>query len=127
MSQTSFAIWRGEKKSQSIRPATLTYPLPDGSTVNIPCTLGNYDFFDRLRADGGGFEKMDALFIKILRADIPPAALGTGANFQRGQNVTVTNNDPDSPAFGEEFTLRIGENNSIQPMLMLLNLEKLRA
>ena len=125
MSQTNRALIRGERRSQQIRPATLTYTVA-GNAMAIPCTPGNLDFFQRLVnfPAGGGFQPMQHLFVKIIRKDIPAAALVPTASFQRGQKVIVTNNDPDSPGCGEAFALTISENCSLQPILMLLNLER---
>lgn len=126
MSQTSVQIERAERRSQAIRPGTLNYPMGQ-ETLSIPCTLGNLDFYNRLVAGGGGFQGFQHVFIKILRKDIPAAALAPNASFQRGQNVTLVNNDPDSPGFNEEWELVIAENNSVQPTVILLNLERVVA
>ena len=124
MSQSSFATERGERKSQSIRPATLTYPVSKGTPLNIPCTLGNLDFFRRYDPMGAGWNQIQQVTVKMLRIDIPPLSMQPPNQFQRGQAVTLTNNDPDSPGVGESWSLIIGENNTVQPDVMILRLEK---
>ena len=122
MSQTSNLIRRGERRSQSIRPATLEYPVAGGS-VKVPCTLGNLDFFQVLMGEAG-FQGRQHLYVKILRSDIPPSNIAISDVFSKGLPVTITNQDEESPGFGEEFKLLVADNNATQPQLLSLHLEK---
>jgi len=118
---TNHLIELAERRAQQIRPGTLTCPLAGGS-VDIPCTLGNLDFFQRITP--GGFQPVKTVSIRLLRSDIPAEALAPSFNFQRGKAVVLTNDDQECPAFGEKFNLIIAESNSEQPMVMVLNLER---
>jgi hypothetical protein len=89
--------------------------------------MGNMTFFQRPDPSGAGFQSFKEVFIKILREDIPAAALAKGANFHRGQSVTLTDGDDDAPGSGDTFDLIYAEDNSSQPMLIILHLEKLLA
>lgn len=109
------AIIRGERMAQAARPAVLTY-----ADDEVPCCPGNLDFFQRLKADGGGFENHQGLFVKILRCDIPTSMMSAG--FKSGHQVTVTD-----LTSGDQDSLVIGENNSWQPEVLILNLEKVVA
>jgi hypothetical protein len=104
----NYLIQRGQRLARSLRPATLIY-----GGNEIPCTPGNLEFFERLRADGGGFSVHKGQFITLLRADIP-----TGVTFKRGQNCAVRDEDS-----GDVFNLKVGENNSTQAAVMILNLQ----
>lgn len=104
----NFLIQRGQRLARSLRPATLLY-----GGHEIPCTPGNLEFFERLRSDGGGFTQHKGQHITILRADIP-----TGVVFKRGQNCQVRDEDS-----AEVFDLVVGENNSTQSAVMILNLQ----
>ncbi len=117
MSQTNSAIVRGERRAQAIRPATLYY-----AGAEMPCTPGNDLFFQKLTP--AGFQPHENLFVKIIRADIPPVMLDKEKCFQSGQTVQVKNTDPESPGCGEIFDLTIGDENSWQSQLVLLNLTK---
>jgi hypothetical protein len=123
MSQVNYGIMRGEREAQRERPAKLTY-----GGVDIPCSPGNLNFFMRLKADGGGFQGVQGLFVKILREDIPDQFNDLGVDaFHSGHNITVTNLDPESPECGETFDLVVGQNNQWTAQMVLLNLEKLLA
>jgi len=104
----NFLIQRGQRLARSLRPVTLLY-----SGKEIPCTPGNLEFFERLRPDGGGFSGFKNQHVTILRADIP-----NGLVFKRGQNCQVRDEDT-----GEEFDLVVGENNSTQATVLMLNLQ----
>ena len=71
-----------------------------------------------------GFQRLEACFVKIIRSDIPQSLHDLPKSFYRGKHVTITNLDPDSPGCNESFDLVIAEQNSHQPMLLLLHLEK---
>lgn len=103
-----FLIQRGQRLARSLRPATLLYGAHE-----IPCTPGNLEFFERLRADGGGFSGYKNQHVTILRADIP-----AGVTFTRGQNCALRDEDS-----AETVNLVIGENNSTQSTVMILNLQ----
>lgn len=123
MSQVNFAIRRGERAAQVERPASLTY---DG--LSIPCSIGNLNSYQRLKPDGGGFQTFQGLFVKILRVDIPPEwSNQITTPLHRGQNVTITNNDSESPGYGETTDMVIGENNQFTAQMVMLNLESIPA
>lgn len=103
---------QGQRFTRALRPATLLY-----GGKEIPCTPGNLDFFERLRADGGGFTSFQGQHITILRADIP-----AGIVFKRGQTCQVRDE-----ASEDVFNLTIGENNSTQATIMILNLQSQQA
>lgn len=104
----NFLIQRGQRLARSLRPATLFY-----GEHQIPCTPGNLEFFERLRPDGGGFSGYKNQHVTILRSDIP-----AGVVFKRGQNCQVRDEDT-----AEIFALVVGENNSTQATVMILNLQ----
>jgi len=117
------AIIRGERATQSIRPASLSYA---GDT--ILCTPGNLNFFEQLKPDGGGFQDQQNLHVKILRKDITAKMLAVQPSpFFAGQYVVVTNLDTESPGYGEQFSLIIGKNNVWQAMMVQINLTSQQA
>lgn len=104
----NFLIQRGQRLARSLRPATLLYGAHE-----IPCTPGNLEFFERLNADGGGFSTYKNQHVTILRADIP-----AGVTFKRGQTCQVRDEDS-----GDIYQLIVGENNSTQSAVLMLNLQ----
>ena len=110
MSQTSLLIERAERFSQKIRPATLIY-----NRTEFPCTPGNLDFFERLVSGhgGGGFRTFRNLHVKILRADIPE-----NVEFKMGAQVIVRDETTKKTR-----QLIVGESNSEQTDLIILNLQ----
>jgi|GEM_PF-4972704 len=120
MSLVNFALRRGERAAQRLRPASLTY-----AGVTLPCSPGNLSFFQRLAPGGAGFQNVQSLFVQILRTDIPPQFVALcGDPFQSGQQVVVTNLDPESPGYGETFALTIGDGSQWTAHLLRLHLEK---
>lgn len=101
-------IQRGQRLARSLRPCTLLY-----GGAEIPCTPGNLDFFERLRPDGGGFSVYKNLHVTILRADLSPAH-----TFHRGDPIRVRDEDTQ-----EVFNLFVGDNNSTQAAVLILNLQ----
>ena len=109
MSQSAIQllIQRGQRRARELRPATLI--LGDGT--EIPCTPGNLDFFERLQ--DGGFRSSQNLHVTLLRLDLP-----AGTEFKRGHKVQVRDE-----ISGDVFNLLVGDNNSRQANLFILNLE----
>ena len=107
-SGVNYLIQRGQRLARSLRPATLLY-----GGYEIPCTPGNLEFFERLSPDGGGFTTHKNKHITILRADIP-----SGVVFKRGQTCAVRDEDS-----AEVVSLVVGDNNSTQASVMMLNLQ----
>lgn len=105
-SPTDALITRAERRAQALRPAELTY-----GTTTIPCTPGNLDFFEQLR--NGGFVPLRGMPIRILREDVPDEVV-----FRKGENVEVRDKTT-----GDTYALQIGDNNSQQTVVIILNLE----
>lgn len=108
-SQTTLLTRRAQRLGQSVRPATLRFANSD-----IPCVCGNLEFFERLSASGG-FTALQTLHVIVLRGDFPAGL----PEFKRGQNVRVTDNES-----GDVFEMVVGENNSRQASIIILNLER---
>jgi hypothetical protein len=106
LSAVNELIRRGQRRSQQLRPCTLIYGVNQ-----IACTPGNIDFFERL--GNGGFRGYQHAFVSMLRSDIP-----TGLTFKRDTDISIRNDET-----GEVFVLKVGENNSSQTMVIILNLE----
>jgi hypothetical protein len=103
---------RGRRLARTLRPATLIY-----AGTEIPCVPGHLGFFERLRADGGGFTSFQNQHVTVLRQDVSPAV-----QFQRGEPVQVRDEET-----GDVFDLFIGENNSTTAAAFLLNLQSSQA
>lgn len=112
MSPVTALLTSGERFAQQLRPARLSWT--NGPEGGIPCTPGNLDFFERLKSDGGGLQSIQGLYVKILRSDI------SSTDFKSGQAVTVTDTES-----GDTHRLIVGQNNSKQAAVLILNLEKL--
>jgi len=73
----------------------------------------------------------DNVFIKIIREDIP-TILGLDGqqhpiDFKSGQKCQLINLDTESPGYGETFNMVIGENNQLTAIVLMLNIQSIRA
>ena len=101
-------IERGRRRAQALRPARFYY----GSAINVACNIGNRSFDEQLSPDGGGFVKSETMQVHLVRADLPETF-----SFKKGMDCTVIDGET-----GEEHFFKIGDDNSSQAAVIILNL-----
>jgi hypothetical protein len=107
---------RGRRRARVQRPATLIY-----RGYEIPCSAGPVEFFEVMHPDGAGFISFKSQLVGIIRADIPKQdAAGNELNivFKLSEDCAVRDDDS-----GDIEYLKVGDNNSTQAAVIILNLK----